>query len=122
MTEAAAPNGTASTLPPPSANGSARSPPAPQPPGRRELRTRIIGMRTGLIAGFAALVVVVIFIVQNAHTANISFLGVHFVLPLAGALLLAAITGALLTAAAGPARITQLHRIMRRGMRKARTG
>jgi hypothetical protein len=31
-------------------------------------------MRTGLIAGFAALVVAVIFIIQNAHAANISFL------------------------------------------------
>ena len=122
MTEPAAPNGTTRTLPPPSANGAARSPPAPQPPGRRELRTRISGMRTGLIAGPAALVVVVIFIVQNAHAATISFPGAHLVLPMAGALLLAAITGALLMAAAGPARITQLRQIMRRAWRKARTG
>jgi uncharacterized integral membrane protein len=63
-----------------------------------------------------------IFIVQNAHAATISFLGVHLMLPLAVALLLAAIAGALLTAAAGPARITQLRQIMRRAWRKARTG
>ena len=62
-------------------------------------------MRTGLIAGFAALIVVVIFIIQNGHAATISFLGVHLILPLAGALLLAAIAGSLLTAAAGPVRI-----------------
>jgi uncharacterized integral membrane protein len=67
-------------------------------------------MRTKLIAGSAALVVAVIFIIQNAHSANISFLGVHLVLPLAAALLLAAIAGALLMAAAGPARVTQLRR------------
>jgi hypothetical protein len=50
----------------------------------------------------------VIFIIQNAHAANVSFLGVHLVLPLAAALLLAAIAGALAMAAAGPARITKL--------------
>ena len=77
-------------------------------------------MRTGLIAGVAALIVVVIFIIQNSHAANISFLGVHLVLPLAMALLLAAIAGALLMAAAGTARITQLRQIMRRDLRKAR--
>ena len=89
MTEPAAPHGTASMLPPPSANGSAPPPPAPQPPGRGQLQTRTSAMRTGLIAGFAALVVAVIFIIQNAHAANISFLGVHLVLPMAAALLLA---------------------------------
>ena len=122
MTEPAAPHGTTSTLPPPSANGSAPPPPAPQPPGRGQLKTRTSGMLTGLIAGFAALVVAVIFIIQNAHAANISFLGVHLVLPLAAALLLAAITGALLMAAAGPARVTQLRQIIRRALRKARAG
>ena len=38
------------------------------------------------------------------------------------ALLLAAITGALLMAAAGPARVTQLRQIMRHALRKARAG
>jgi len=79
-------------------------------------------MRTGLIAGFAALVVAVIFIIQNAHAANISFLGVHLLLPMAAALLLAAIAGALAMAAAGPARVTQLRQIIRRALRKARAG
>jgi putative membrane protein len=119
VTEPAAPHGTTSTLPPPSANGSAPPPPPPSQVPRPRLHTRISGMRAGLIAGFAALVVVVIFIIQNAHAANISFLGVHLVLPLALALLLAAIAGALLMAAAGTARITQLRRIMRRDRRKS---
>ena len=122
MTEPAAPHGTTSTLPPSSANGPAPPRPAPQPPGRGQLRTRISGMRTGLIAGFAALVVAVIFIIQNANAANISFLGVHLVLPLAAALLLAAITGVLLMAAAGPARVTQLRQIIRRVLGKVRAG
>ena len=122
MTEAAAPYGTTSTLAPPSANGSAPPPLAPQPPARGQPQTRISGMRTGLIAGFVALVVAVIFIIQNAHAANISFLGVHLVLPLAAALLLAAIAGALATAAAGPARIAQLRQIIRHALGKARAG
>ena len=79
-------------------------------------------MRTGLIAGFAALIVVVIFIIQNPHAVNISFLGVHLVLPLAVALLLAAVAGALVMVAAGTARITQLRRMMRRDRRKAPAG
>src|SRR6185437_5675731 len=49
-----------------------------------------------LIAGTAGLIVVMIFIIQNAHAVNISFLGAHLRLSLAVALLLAAIAGALL--------------------------
>jgi lipopolysaccharide assembly protein A len=120
MTGPAAPHGTASTLPPPSANGSAPPHPVPQPPGRGQPRTPASGMRTGLIAGLAVLVVAVIFIIQNAHAANISFPGVHLILPQAAALFLAAIAGALLMAAAGPARVTHLRQITRHARRKAR--
>ena len=74
-------------------------------------------MRTGLIAGVAILIVVMIFIIQNARAVNISFLGAHLQLSLAVALLLAAIAGALVMATAGTARITQLRRIMRRNRR-----
>ena len=120
MTEQPAPPGTTGTLPPPSANGSAPPPPsAPQAPTRRQMHTRISGMHTGLIASVAILIVVLIFIIQNAHAVNISFLGAHLRLSLAVALFLAAIAGALLMAAAGTARITQLRRIMRRDRRKS---
>jgi len=78
-------------------------------------------MRTGLIAGILGLVVVMIFIIQNAHAVNISFLGAHLRLSLAVALLLAAIAGALVMAVAGTARITQLRRIMRRDRRQPTT-
>jgi lipopolysaccharide assembly protein A len=115
------PLGTTSTLPlpPPSANGSSPPPPpAPAPPPRAGgMHTRISGLRTSLIAGFAGLIVVMIFIIQNAHAVNISFLGAHLRLSLAVALFLAAIAGALIMAAAGTARITQLRRIMRRDRR-----
>lgn len=128
MTEPAAPRATTttSTLPPPSVNGSAPpAPPAPaspRPPARGRLRTRISGARTWLIAGIAALIVVLIFIIQNAHAVNISFLGAHLQLSLAVALFFAAIAGALLMAAAGTARITQLRRIMRRDRRDSGLG
>jgi lipopolysaccharide assembly protein A len=77
-------------------------------------------MRTGLIAGAAALIVVIIFVIQNAHAVNIAFLGAHLHLSLAVALLLAVIAGALAMAAAGTARITQLRRIMRHNRRNPR--
>ena len=67
--------------------------------------------------GVAALVVLMIFIIQNARAVDISFLGAHLHLSLAVALLFAAIAGALAMAAAGTARITQLRRIMRRNRR-----
>jgi lipopolysaccharide assembly protein A len=123
MTETPAPQSTTRTLPPPSPNGSAPPPPpAPQSPPRRPTGTRISGLRTGLIAGTAILIVVLIFIIQNAHAVNISFLGAHLQLSLAVALLLAAIAGALAMAAAGTARITQLRRIMRRNRRNSQAG
>jgi len=59
-----------------------------------------------------------IFIIQNTRAAQISFLGAHATLSLAVALLLAAIAGALLMAAAGTARITQLRMVMRRDRRR----
>ncbi len=124
MTEPPArPPGTTGTLPlpPPSANGSGPTPPAAAPTPRK-MHTRISGMRTGLIVGIAVLVLVMIFIIQNAHAVNVSFLGAHLRLSLAVALFLAAIGGALLMAAAGTARITQLRRIMRRDRRKAQSG
>jgi putative membrane protein len=79
-------------------------------------------MRTALIVGIAALIVVLIFIMQNAHAVGISFLGAHLHLSLAVALLLAAVAGALVMAAAGTARITQLRQVMRRDRRKSNAG
>jgi lipopolysaccharide assembly protein A len=119
MTEPVTPSGTTSTLQP-SANGSAPPPaPASKAP-RRHLHSRISGVRIALIAGTAALVVVLIFIIQNANAVSISFLGAHLHLSLAVALLFAAIAGALIMAAAGTARITELRQIMRRDRRKSR--
>jgi lipopolysaccharide assembly protein A len=79
-------------------------------------------MRAGLIAGIAVLIVVVIFIIQNTHAVNITFMGAHLHVSLAVALLLAAIAGAVVMAAAGTARITQLRRTMRRNRRNPQAG
>jgi putative membrane protein len=120
MTEPAAPRAT-TTLPPPSANGSAPAPPpAPAAARRGPLRTRIGSAHTALITGIAVLIVVLIFIIQNAHAVTVSFLGAHLQLSLAVALLLAAVAGALIMAAVGTARITQLRQTMRRDRRKSR--
>jgi len=82
-------------------------------------RTRISAFRTGLIAGVLILILLVIFIIQNTAAVKVSFFGAHARLPLAIALLIAAIAGALLMAAAGTARITQLRRNIR-STRRAR--
>ena len=117
MPEQTAPPSAARPVPPPT-NGSSPSRPAAAGPRRPGSRTRISGLRMALIAGVLALTVLVIFIVQNTQGVHLSFLGAHLALPAAVALLLAAIAGALLMAAAGTARITQL----RWGIRRARRG
>jgi len=128
MTEPATP---ATTLPPPSPNGDAPPVPTPDPtsatpaqaasaaptPRRGRLGSRIGTARTALIAGALVLIVVLIFIVENAHAVTITFFGAHLRVSLAVALLLAAIAGALIMAAAGTARITQLRMAMRRNRR-----
>jgi putative membrane protein len=103
----------------PSANGSARPPPAP--PARRR-PSRIASIRMALIAGIGVLILLVIFIVQNAHAVHITFFGAHASVSLAVALLVAAVAGALVMAVAGTARITQLRLTMRRTRRRASTG
>jgi uncharacterized integral membrane protein len=68
----------------------------------------------GLIAGLGALILLVIFIVQNAHAVHITFFAAHASVSLAAALLVAAVAGALVTVAAGTARSTQFRRTVRR--------
>ena len=128
----------AATLPPASPNGVDPAPapkptpmptatPAPEPtstpappPRRGLLGSRIGAAWTALIAGALVLIVVLIFIIENAHTVTITFFGAHGRISLAVALLLAAIAGALIMAVAGTARITQLRMSMRRNRRASR--
>lgn len=119
MTDTVKPETTAT--PPPSVDGAA-APPAPQAPAQRPPRTRTSSVRIALIAGTALLVIVLIFILQNTAAVSINFLGAHLHVSLAVAMLLAAIAGALIMAAAGTARITQLRHHMRRDRRRSGAG
>ena len=124
----------ATTLPPASLNGDAPPAPAPTPgpptpaqpasamptPRRGSVGSRIGTARTAMIAGALVLIVVLVFIIENAHAVTITFFGAHLRISLAVALLLAAIAGALIMAAAGTARITQLRMSMRRNRRAAK--
>ena len=104
----ASPNGDAP--PTPAAAPTSATPPQPTPaqaaptPRRGRRGSRIGTARTALIAGALVLIVVLIFIIENAHAVTITFFGAHLRISLAVALLLAAIAGALIMAAAGTAR------------------
>jgi putative membrane protein len=115
----ASPNGNAPTASAPASETPAQAvSPSPTPtPRRGALGSRIGTARTAMIAGALVLIVVLIFIIENAHTVTITFFGAHLRISLAVALLLAAIAGALIMAAAGTARITQLRMAMRRNRR-----
>ena len=91
--------------------------PEPQPyPG--EEHTRLSGAWTALVIGLIALVLILIFILQNLQSVEISFLLFHGHLPLAVALLFAVILGAVIVLAFGGARINQLRGVARRARRQ----
>jgi uncharacterized integral membrane protein len=91
-------------------------------PGRGETRrqrpTRLSSLHTGLVMASIALILLVIFLVQNARSVKISFLGADAHVSLAVALLIAALGGAVIVGGVGAARITQLRR--HRGKARAR--
>jgi uncharacterized integral membrane protein len=93
------------------ASGPPLNPDANHHPRRRP--TRISSLHVGLVTAAVLLVLLVVFLVQNARTVEISFLGAHLRVSLAVAMLAAAVAGALITGAAGTARIAQLRRSRR---------
>ena len=80
-------------------------------------RTRISGLWVAV--GFFAviLLLLLIFILQNSRTVDVSYMGAHGHLPLGVALLLSAVCGVLLVVLAGAARISQLRAVARRHRR-----
>lgn len=64
----------------------------------------------GLGVGIGALIIVLVFILENLHSVNVSFFGASGSVPLGVALLLAAVLGALVTLLVGSIRIMQLRR------------
>jgi lipopolysaccharide assembly protein A len=101
--------------------GTAPGNPAPTPPAPRpELtlkRTRISGAWFAIGAFAVVLLLLLIFILQNSHTVEVSYFGAHGHLSLGVALLLAAVAGVLLTVLIGAARIIQLRALARRHRR-----
>lgn len=82
--------------------------------------TRAAALWSSLIVGFLVLIVLLIFIGQNTGSAEFEFLGWQWSLPLGIAILGAAVCGGLLTVAVGTARIYQLRREAKRGIKNRR--
>lgn len=76
----------------------------------RVTRTRISAAWMGVCAAALALIVLIIFIAQNTRRVQVSFLWLDGTVPLALALLIAAVASAVVAAIIGTARITQLRR------------
>jgi lipopolysaccharide assembly protein A len=81
-------------------------------PGERQ--TRLSGAWTALVVGIVALVVILIFILQNLQSVEVYFAVFHGHLPLAVALLFAMVLGAVVVLAFGAGRILQLRLVARR--------
>lgn len=90
-------------------------PGAKRDPGERH--TRLSGAWTALVVGAVALVVILVFILQNLQSVELSFLVFRGRLPLAVALLFAVTLGAVIAMALGGARIRQLRMVTRRARR-----
>lgn len=79
--------------------------------------TRTSGTWVAVLASIVVLLFLLVFILQNLAATTIHFLGASGTLPLGVALLFAAIAGAVLVALVGAARIMQLRRQAKRGLR-----
>jgi uncharacterized integral membrane protein len=86
-------------------------------PHHKIRRTRISAAWVSVAAFAVVLLLLLIFILQNGHTVDVSYFGAHGHLPLGVALLLAAVAGVLLVAVPGAARIIQLRITARRHRR-----
>ena len=95
--------------------GHAGAPTSGAPDKIRHSRTG--GLWVSLILSALVLLFLLVFIVQNDQSVQISFFAAEGVIPLGVALLLAAIAGILLVAIPGSLRILQLRRAARRGAR-----
>ncbi len=100
------------TAPAPSPGGA-----APTVPQHRVRRTRVSGVWVAVACFALVLLLLLIFILQNGHTVDVSYFGAHGHLPLGVALLLSAVSGALLVCLLGSARIIQLRSVARRHSR-----
>ena len=93
------------------------TPSTPSMPESAVKFTRAAALWSALIAGFVILILLLVFIMQNTDSATVHFFGWDWNLPVGVALLLAAVSGGLLTVAAGSARIIQLRRAAKRNLK-----
>jgi uncharacterized integral membrane protein len=82
-------------------------------PASRIPHTRTGATWFGICIAALLFVVLIVFMLQNTRSVQVSFLGMHGSLPLALALLIAAVGAAIVTMVVGAARITQLRRLSR---------
>jgi uncharacterized integral membrane protein len=78
--------------------------------------TKAAAVWSALAVGMLILIVLLIFIAQNTTQASFTFLAAHWNLPLGVAILLAAVSGGLITVLAGTARIFQLRRAAKKDL------
>ena len=97
------------TEPPPPVGGDTTAEQAATP-----TRTRLSSTWTFVALGAVALVLLLVFILQNMQRENLEFLWFDFRLPMGVALLLAAAIGALLVVLVGASRLLQLRLAARR--------
>jgi uncharacterized integral membrane protein len=100
---------------PPSETSAGQGNPAPpaSPPRQRVRGTRAGRVWVGVCVAALITVVLIIFMVQNTHTVQVTFLGLTGSTSLALMLLIAAVGGILLTLVLGSARILQLRHSLR---------
>jgi uncharacterized integral membrane protein len=96
----------------------AEAPPQEEAPpatvaSRPAARTRTSAAWLGACLAAVVLAVLIVFMLQNTGSVEVSFLWLHGSLPLAIALLIAGVGASLLTMIVGVARITQLRRRIR---------
>jgi lipopolysaccharide assembly protein A len=84
-----------------------------QPERDRVPHTRVGTIWIGIGAAALIMIALIVFLLQNTTTVEVAFLGFEGSLPLAVALLIAWVTGVLLTLIVGTARIAQLRRLNR---------
>jgi uncharacterized integral membrane protein len=92
----------------------------PAPPHDSAVKfTRTAAAWWSLAVGLLILIILLVFIAQNTDSITIRFLGWQWSSPLGVSFLLSAVGGALITVAAGTARMIQLRRAAKRNLRHA---
>jgi uncharacterized integral membrane protein len=94
--------------------------PEPAPPvevATHPTPTRVSASWTAVVIGVVILILLIIFVAENAQSASINFLGVHGHAPTAVVLLIAAVAGAVIVMTVAASRILQLRRRAKRAER-----